>query len=117
MGELLASDVPASRLIGAEALASAPDASWMETVRDLTRSGDPTVRLGAARLIAPHDPALARSVMDALASDPNPAVRELASRTMVESSTGDLKTLRRLLHSDDPFTRVKAAGGILAATR
>ena len=115
--ELLSSDVPASRLIGAEALASAPDASWMETVRDLTRSGEPTIRLGAARLIAPHDPALARSVMESLASDPNPAVRELASRTRVESSTGDLKALRRLLHSDDPVTRVKAAGGILAATR
>ena len=115
--ELLVSDVPASRLVGAEGLASAPDATWMETVRDLARSGEPTVRLAAARLISPHDPALARSVVEALFSDPNPAVRELAGRTLAESSAGDLKTLRRLLHSEDPATRVRAAGAILTATR
>lgn len=115
--ELLASDVPASRLIGAEALAGAPDAMWMETVRELTRTAEPTVRLGAARLIFPHDPALARSVVDSLSADPNPAVRELAGRTLAESSAGDLRTLRRLLHSEDPATRVKAAGAILASTR
>lgn len=42
---LLVSEVPASRLIGAEALASASDGTWMETVRDLTRTGEPTVRV------------------------------------------------------------------------
>jgi len=115
--ELLVSQAPASRLIAAEALASAPDATWMETVKDLTRAGEPTVRLAAARLIAPHDPDLARSVVQSLTADPNPSVRELASRTLSESSAGDLKTLRRLLHSDDPLTRVRAAGAILPATR
>lgn len=115
--ELLVSEAPASRLIGAEALASTPDATWLEAVRDLAKTGEPTVRLGAARLIAPHDPSLARSVVESLSADPNPAVRELASRTMAESSAGDLKTLRRLLRSEDPLTRVKAAGGILAASR
>lgn len=115
--ELLVSELPASRLIGAEALASAPDTTWMETVRNLTRAGEPTVRLGAARLIAPHDPVLARSVVEALSTDPNPAIRELAGRTLAESSGGDLRTLRKLLRSEDPATRVKAAGAILAATR
>lgn len=115
--ELLASETPASRLIGAEALAAAPDAAWLEAVRELTRTGEPTVRLGAARLLVPHDPSAARQIIDLLSADPNPAVRELATRTLAESSAGDLKTLRRLLTSDDPATRVKAAGGILAATR
>jgi HEAT repeat protein len=115
--ELLVSEAPASRLIGAEALASSPDASWMETVRELTKGGEPTVRLAAARLISPHDPALARSVVEALSADSNPAVRELAARTLAESSAADLKTLRRLLRSDDPSTRVKAAGSILSVTR
>ena len=115
--ELLASDVPASRLIGAEALAATPDASWMETVKELTSAGEPTIRLAAARLIAPHQPELARAVVEALSADPNPAVRELAGRTMAESAAGDLRTLRRLLHSEDPATRVAAAGAILAASR
>ena len=115
--ELLVSEVPASRLIGAEALASAPDATWMDTVRELTKAGDPTVRLAAARLISPHDPELARSVVESLSSDPNPAVRELAGRTLAESSAGDLRMLRRLLHSEDATTRVRAAGAILTATR
>ncbi len=115
--ELLISEVPASRLIGAEALASAPDATWMEAVRELIKTGEPTVRLAAARLISPHDPALARSVVESLSADPNPAVRELAGRTLAESSGGDLKTLRRLLHSEDAATRVRAAGAILTATR
>ena len=115
--ELLVSEAPASRLIGAEALAGTPDATWLEVVRQLARSGEPTVRVGAARLIAPHDPDLARSVMESLASDPNPAVRELVSRAQAESSSVDLKVLRRLLRSDDVPTRVRAAGSILAATR
>ena len=65
----------------------------------------------------PIDPALARAVTDALASDPNLAVRELATRAQAELGGRDLPRLRPLLRSADALTRVKAAGGILAATR
>lgn len=115
--ELLVSETPASQLIGAEALAAAPDATWLETVRALARTGEATVRLGAARLLGPHDPELARSVSESLAQDENPAVRALASRTLAQTVSRDLGTLRRLLRSDDALTRVRAAGNILAATR
>lgn len=115
--ELLVSETPASQLMGAEALAGSPDANWLETVRSLARTGEPTVRLAAARLLAPHDPALARSVTESLAQDANPAVRALASRTFVHTASGDLAALRRLLRAEDPLTRVRAAGHILAATR
>jgi HEAT repeat protein len=115
--ELLVSETPASQLIGAEALAATPDATWLETVRGLARSGEPTVRLGAAQLLGPHDPELARSVSESLAQDDNPAVRTLASRTLAQTVSRDLATLRRLLRSDDPLTRVRASGNILAATR
>jgi hypothetical protein len=117
--ELLVSDSPVSQLVGAEALADAPDATWTGVVRSLAQSGEATVRLAAARLIAASDPALARAVADALAADSNLAVRELATRAQAELGgiTRDLSRLRPLLRSADPHTRVKAAGGILSATR
>jgi hypothetical protein len=115
--ELLVSDSPESRLAGAEALADAPDGTWTDVVRGLAQSGEPTIRLAAARLIGATDPALARSVADALAADTNLAVRELATRVQAELGGRDLSRLRPLLRSADPLTRVKAAGGILAATR
>lgn len=115
--ELLISDSPSSRLVGAEALADVPDATWTDVVRNLAQTGEPTIRLAAARLIAATDPALAQAVADALAADTNLAVRELATRAQAELSGRDLSRLRPLLRSADPLTRVKAAGGILAATR
>ena len=115
--ELLVSDAPENRLAGAEALADAPDGTWTDVVRGLAQAGEPTIRLAAARLIAATDPALARAVADALAADTNLAVRELATRAQAELGGRDLSRLRPLLRSSDALTRVKAAGGILAATR
>jgi hypothetical protein len=115
--ELLVSDSPEGRLAGAEALADTPDGTWTDVVRGLAQSGEPTIRLAAARLIGSTDPALARAVADALAADTNLAVRELATRVQAELGGRDLARLRPLLRSADPLTRVKAAGGILAATR
>jgi HEAT repeat protein len=115
--ELLVSDSPEGRLAGAEALADTPDGTWTDVVRGLAQSGEPTIRLAAARLIGATDPALARAIADTLAVDTNLAVRELATRVQAELGGRDLARLRPLLRSADPLTRVKAAGGILAATR
>jgi HEAT repeat protein len=115
--ELLTDASPASRLAGAQALADTPDATWLQVVRDLARTGDPVIRLGAAKLINSHDPELARSVVEGLAGDANLAVRELAGRTQAEIGARDLPRLRSLLRSADALTRVKAAAGILSATR
>ena len=115
--ELLTDASPASRLAGAQALSDTPDATWLQVVRDLARTGDPVIRLGAAKLINSHDPELARSVTDALAGDANLAVRELAGRAQAEIGARDLSRLRSLLRNPDAVTRIKAAAGILSATR
>jgi hypothetical protein len=114
---LLTDETPAGRLAGAQALADAPDGAWLQVVRDLAKSGDPVIRLAAAKLIHSHDPDMANAVADALAADANVAVRELATRAQAELSGRNLPKLRPLLRNPDPLTRVKAAAGILTVTR
>jgi hypothetical protein len=117
--ELAASDVPAGRLVAAEAMASRPDQAWMSLVTELATTGtDPEIRLGAANLIAPHNPGLARSVAQEMSNNANPAIRELAVGLMVESVSGEgLATLRGLLRTGDERTRLGAATRILVLTR
>jgi HEAT repeat protein len=115
--QLAASDSAESRLIAAEAMATSPDRDWQALVRSLLGAPEPEVRAGAARLIAPHDPALAKSVLDALMQDSNIAIRELAGRSLAEAlNADDLPSLKRLMKSSDALTRIRAAGAILKAT-
>ena len=60
----------------AREMASQPDGNWQGIVRALTSDPDPAVRLEAARLIAPYDQPLARSVLDTLMRDDNLGIRE-----------------------------------------
>lgn len=117
--ELAAADTPIGRLVAAEAMASHPDASWVALVGDLARHGvEPEVRLGAARLLAPHDPALAQSVAREFEPHGNLAVRELSWQVSCDAATGDsLGVLRQLLQHGDERTRLRAADRILALTR
>ena len=117
--ELAASQVPAGRLVAAEAMSSRPDAAWTALVTELaTTGGDPEVRLGAARLVAPHNPDLARSVARELSGDANLAIRELAESVMSETASGEgLATLRRQLRSASDVMRLRAASRILDLTR
>ncbi len=117
--ELAGSDVPAGRLAAAEAMSSRPDQAWMSLVTELAAPGmDPEIRLGAARLIAPHDPGLARSVGQEMSNNGNPAIRELAVGLWVEAVSGEgLATLRGLLRTGDERRRLSAAARILALTR
>jgi hypothetical protein len=116
--QMATSDSAYSRLAAAEAMATSPDQSWLTQVRSLAEGGgEPEVRASAARLLAPHDPETAKSVLESLANDPNIAIRELAGRTLGESLAGrDLPSLRRLLSNPDGLTRIHAAGAILKAT-
>ena len=107
---------PATRLMGVEAMASRPTPAWVEATRGLAQSGPAEVRLGAAQLLVPHDPATAAQTFDALAGDNNLAIREVASRKQAESVT-NLSVLRTLLRSPDRLTRVAAAGRISDLTR
>lgn len=115
--ELATADAPVSRLIAAQAMASQPDAQWLDLVRRLTSASEPEIRVGAATLLVPHDPELARSVLEAAASDPNPAIREMAGQTAIDMSAKDLRALRHLLKSTSASARVRAADRILALMR
>ena len=107
-----------TRLVAAQAMSSRPDASWLASVHQLTEAEEPEVRAAAAGLLAPHEPEAARLVLESLASDQNPAVRELAGHELGEFVVSkDFPTLRRLMRNDYRLTRVRAAAQVLALTR
>jgi len=115
--ELSASDAAVSRLMAVQAMAGRPDATWLEAVRRLTSATEPEVRVGAATLLAPHDPEAARKVLEAAMNDPNPAIREMAGESMIDVTTTDLRALRQFLRSPKALEQVQAAGQILTIVR
>ena len=114
--DLQLAEPAASRLIAVQAMASKPDAQWVESVRRLTSADEPEVRVVAARLLSPHDPDLARKVLEGAMSDGNPAIREMASEAFGEVAATDFPTLRRLMTSNNRLTGVRAAGRLLTLT-
>ena len=115
--EMMTDPSPAMRLDAVEALASRPDAGWLATVTALSQEPDPEIRAAAGRLLAPHNPEMAQTVLESLMSDENPAIRELASRGLADAIPDDLPSLRRLMRTGHPLTRVRAATRVLALTR
>jgi HEAT repeat protein len=116
--DLAAQESPAGRLMAAQAMASQPGGEWQEAVRQLTSAPQPEVRVGAARLLLPHQPEVARRVLEAAMNDPNPAIRSMASESMVEAlPVGDLRALRQMLKTADNHVRVRAAARLLEVLR
>jgi HEAT repeat protein len=115
--ELAADASPELKLLAAEGMAVRPDASWLALVKELAASPNPQISTAAARLIGPHDPELARAVLEPLMSNENGAIRELASQALGEATTSDLTLLRRLLRSPARLTRIRAAVRVLVLTR
>jgi HEAT repeat protein len=115
--DLWTAEAAASRLIAVQAMASQPDATWMDQVRRLTSADEPEVRIGAARLIAPYDPQLARQVIDRGMTDSNPAIRDMAAESLSEVVATDLRALRQLLRLPDRLARARAAGRVVALVR
>jgi HEAT repeat protein len=113
--ELLQSESSTSRLMTLQAMASRPDAAWLEQVRRLASAPEPEARVGAARLLAAHDPDLARKLLESAMNDPNPAIREMASEGLSGTGVTDLSTLRQFMKSNDRLTSVRAAAGVLMA--
>jgi HEAT repeat protein len=113
----LQAEPSAGRLIALQAMASRPDAVWLEQLQRLASAAEPEVRVGAARLLSPHDPELARKILQGAANDANPAIREMASSALGEVEATDFPTIRRLMKSNDRLTSVRAAGSLLAVTR
>jgi HEAT repeat protein len=112
--DLMQAETSASRLIALQAMASRPDAVWLGQVQRLASAAEPEVRVQAARLLGPHDPELARKVLEGVMSDPNPAIREMAADAVGDVQPTDFPTLRRLMKSSDRLTGVRAAVRLLA---
>ncbi len=111
---LMQAEPSASRLIALQAMASRPDAVWVEQVRRLASAAEPEVRVQAARLLGPHDPEGARKVLEGVMSDPNPAIREMATDALGDVQPSDFPTLRRLMKSGDRLIGVRAAARLMA---
>lgn len=94
-----------------------PDTGWQDTARSLLNDPAANVRADAARILAPYDNALAKGTLDALLSDPNPAIRQKSAQILAHDVAGDYATLRRLLRSSDAETRTSAAARLLDITR
>lgn len=113
----LASPVAGMRLEAARVLSVRPDPSWTAVARDLTQDTDPMVRMRAAAIVAPIDPALARATLDRLMADSNMAVREEAGRAMAAQVADDPRAVKALMRAADSTVRVAAAGRMLEITR
>ena len=116
--ELAGQENPSGRLMAIQAMASQPGPEWQAQVRQLLSADAPEVRVGAARLLLPHQPEVARPILEAAMNDQNPAIREMASETFVEGLlVTDLPALRRMLKTADLVVRARAAGRILELLR
>jgi HEAT repeat protein len=106
------------RAQAAEELAAVPDdTSWVATVDALVVSRDPQVRVLAARLLARRDADRARSVLENLLSDQNPAIREAAGQALASEIPSDFALLRRSMRGGDARGRILAASRVLEMTR
>ena len=111
--ELLVAEPAGSRLIAVQAMAARPDPLWLDHVRRLGSAAEPEVRVGAARLLGPHDPELARQILQGALSDGNPAIREMAADVYSDVGAADFPTLRAQMKSNDRLTSVRAAARLL----
>ena len=111
------SEHAASRRSAAFLLASRPDDAWKTLVRGLLVHPDPTFRLDAAKMLLPHEPETMRLILDSLATDANPEIRDEASLALVEIPTTSMLSLRSLLRTGSPRVRVGAAARLLTLTR
>jgi HEAT repeat protein len=107
---------PGLRLAGVQATRTQPDGSWLAVVRELAKDKDRDIRRQAAELLAEHDPAAAKAALEPLVSDGNPVERDLATRSLVQS-TDDLPVLRRYLKAGNADLRALAAIRTLEVAR
>jgi len=114
---LLQEESARSRLIAVQAMASAPDAAWVDQVRNLTSASEPEVRIGAARLLLPYDPEYARPILERGMNDENQAIRDMASESIGEAAARDLRSLRFFMKLNDRLGRVRAAARVLVLLR
>jgi hypothetical protein len=115
--DLMQEDSDRSRLIALQWTNTQPDAAWIQEARRLASSTEPDIRVQAAKLLAPHDPEYARTILTAALNDANPAIRDMAAESFTDVASTDLRTLRQLLKLPDRIASVRAAGRILTLLR
>jgi HEAT repeat protein len=119
--QMLESPVADIRLMAADAW-EGQNGPWVAAITPLLSDANGVTRLRAAALLAPVDPEAARRTLNEALSDPNPVIRTETARTLAQVSAGgvpvaDTATLRQLLRSEDPWSKLYGAEGILAAVR
>jgi HEAT repeat protein len=117
LNQSLVSESAAMRLAAAEALSVRPGGQWLDAARSLMSEADEAVQLGAARLVAPHDPELAGKVLSRLAQSDNLAMREEAGQVLTERVVSDFAELRGMLRSQNASTAGRAARRLLELVR
>ena len=68
-------------------------------------------------MLEPHEPAVARPVLDQLALDSSLAVQESTELVMAKMSIASLVDLRKIMRAGRPLARVRAADRVLEMTR
>ena len=111
------SDNGALRLAAVEAMSSRPDGAWQGVVRSLTADTNQTVRMQAAKLIAPYDNTLARITLEAGLASRAPEIQAFAAQILAESVATDFAMLRRLIRSTTGLAQLQAAARVLQLTR
>jgi hypothetical protein len=114
---LATSDSASVRRTAAMFMESRPDEAWKALVRGLLADPDPLIRLDAARMLSPYDPAASRSVLEQLAMDSNRAIREETELAIARLPVATFADLRGVMRTGQPVARVRAAGRVLEMTR
>ena len=114
MERALKSEVGDARLIAAHAFSNGPTSVWAPSVRSMLGPHTEIVRrLEAASLLLETDRAKAMAVIADATRDPNPAVRDRATRVLAADPKADVAVLWPLLRDDSPWVKIAAAGKLL----
>jgi len=119
--QMLASNVPAVQIAAAQAWGGRPG-PWVPVIQMLLDNPDGVIRLDAASVIAPVDPAAARRVLEAGLSDLNPVIRLESAKALdaavdMSREAADIPTLRHRLRDADASVRLAVASTLLKLAR
>lgn len=113
----LQSEHGALRLAAVEAMSSRPDTFWQNLVRSLVADPNPTVRMQAAKLIAPYDNTLARLTLEAGLLDRSPEIHDFAAQLLSRHVATDFAMLRKLIRTTTGLAQLQTAARVLQLTR
>jgi HEAT repeat protein len=114
----IGSEIADARLIAAQALSEGPVGTWAPALRAmLGPDTELLVRLQAASQLLPVERNRALPVLAAATTDPNPAVRDMATRLVAADPKADIAVLWPLLADTSASVRLTASGKLLDLDR